>query len=92
MISTLSGVEGTSKLADELKPFGLVASRFYTTYEGRVAKPRYLINKQLCDASTIVLTIQPNFKTEVPRKLIHNITHMLIAAAKGLQSATFICF
>ena len=31
----------------------------------------------------LVLTIQPSFKTEVSWKLIQDITHVLIAAAKG---------
>ena len=30
----------------------------------------------------LVLTIQPSFKTEVSQKLIHDIAHMLTAAAK----------
>ena len=40
----------------------------------------------------LVFMIQPSFKTEVLRKLIHDITHMHIAAAKGHRSATFTRF
>ena len=40
----------------------------------------------------LVLTIQPSFKTEVLQKLIHDIAHMHIAAAKQHQSATLIVF
>ena len=40
----------------------------------------------------LVLTIQPSFKTEVLQKLIHDIAHVYIAAAKGHRLATLTQF